>query len=103
VLPSYSEGTPRAVLEAMSCGRAIITTDAPGCKETVKDGVNGFIVPVRSSEAVAEKMIELIENPLLARKMGEASFEYCKEKFEVSKVNAKMLEIMEITPDKNCN
>ncbi len=101
VLPSYSEGTPRAVLEAMSCGRAIITTDAPGCKETVKDGVNGFIVPVKSSEAVAGKMIELIENPLLVQKMGEASYKYCKEKFEVSKVNARMLEIMEITPDKN--
>ncbi|MBE6649440.1 MAG: glycosyltransferase family 4 protein [Ruminococcaceae bacterium] len=94
VLPSYREGTPRSVLEAMSCGRAIITTDAPGCRETVKDGVNGFLVPVRDSDSIAKKMIEFIENPSSIEKMGNASYEYCKEKFEVGKVNEKMIEIL---------
>lgn len=63
VLPSYREGTPRTVLEAMSMGRAVITTDAPGCRETVIDGKTGFLVPVKDAEAVAEKMIKFIENP----------------------------------------
>lgn len=94
VLPSYGEGTPRCVLEAMSCGRAIITTDAPGCRETVKDGVNGVFVPVGDHKAIAEKMIRFIESPQLIEKMGEASFEYCKEKFEVSRVNQVMLKVL---------
>ena len=97
VLPSYGEGTPRTVLEAMSCGRAIITTNAPGCRETVIDGVNGFFVPVKDYESIAEKMIRFIENPCLIQKMGDASFEYCKEKFEVNKVNKVMLNILGLT------
>ncbi len=94
VLPSYGEGTPRCVLEAMSCGKAIITTNAPGCRETVVDGVNGFLVPVKNAEAIAEKMVEFIKNPHLIETMGNASFEYCKEKFEVNKVNEVMLQIL---------
>lgn len=91
VLPSYREGTPRTVLEAMSMGRAIITTDAPGCRETVKDGVTGFLVPVQNSEALAEKMEWFIKNPAEVEKMGIASNEFCKEKFDVNTVNAAML------------
>ena len=96
VLPSYSEGTPRTVLEAMSMGRAIITTDAPGCRATVIDGVNGFLVPVKDAEAVAEKMIEFIKNPSLVKSMGEASSKYCREKYEVNKVNQVMCEYLNI-------
>lgn len=96
VLPSYREGTPRSVLEAMSCGRAIITTDAPGCRETVKDGVNGFLVPVKNVDVLVQKMILFIENPILVESMGEESYKYCREKFEIKKVNRCMLEIMEI-------
>ncbi len=96
VLPSYGEGTPRSVLEAMSCGRAIITTDAPGCRETVKNGINGFLIPVKDSNAVADKMIEFINNPELCETMGNESHKYCEEKFEVNKVNKVMLEIMGI-------
>lgn len=94
VLPSYGEGTPRSVLEAMSCGRAIITTNVPGCRETVIDGVNGFFVPPKNAEAIAEKMIDFIKSPSLIEKMGNASFDYCKEKFEVEKVNSVMLDIL---------
>lgn len=90
VLPSYREGTPRTVLEAMSMGRAIITTDAPGCRETVIDGKTGFLVPVKNAEAVAEKMTEFIENPELIKTLGAASAKYAREKFSVDKVNDDM-------------
>jgi len=63
VLPSYREGTPRSILEAMSMGRPVITTDAPGCRETVEEGVNGFLVPVKDSQALAEAMEKFIEQP----------------------------------------
>lgn len=100
VLPSYREGTPRTVLEAMSMGRAVITTDAPGCRETVIDGKTGFLVPVKDAEAVAEKMIKFIENPQLVVEMGNASAEYCREKFDVNKVNKDMCRYLEIKGEK---
>lgn len=94
VLPSYREGTPRTVLEAMAMGRPIITTDTQGCRETVKDGVNGFLVPVRDSKAVAEKMEWFIGHPDRIATMGADSREYCTEKFDVNKVDADMICIM---------
>ena len=96
VLPSYREGTPRTVLEAMATGRPVITTDANGCRQTVKDGVTGFIVPVKDEKTLAERMIYFIENPEEIKKMGDLSYEYCKENFEVHKVNKDMLEFMGI-------
>ena len=96
VLPSYREGTPRTVLEAMACGRPIITTDANGCRDTVINGQTGFLVPVRDAEAIAEKMIFFINNPEHITLMGKASNAYCKEKFDVNKVNGEMLSIMKI-------
>lgn len=87
VLPSYHEGCPRCVLEAMSMGRPIITTNAPGCDDTVENGVNGFKVPAMDTKALADKMIVLSKNSNLRSKMGEASHRLCREKFEVSKVN----------------
>ena len=94
VLPSYREGTPRTVLEAMSMGRPIITTDVPGCRSTVKDGKNGFLVPAYDANAVAEKMEWFINHPESIKTMGVESYNYCKEKFVVSAVNKRMLEIM---------
>lgn len=96
VLPSYREGTPRTVLEAMAMGRPIITTDAPGCRETVIDGINGFRVPIKDSDTLAEKMIWFIENQYEITKMGKASYDFCKEKFDVRKVNESMLNHMNI-------
>lgn len=96
VLPSYREGTPRTVLEAMAMGRPVITTQTNGCRETVEDGITGYLVPVRDVEQLATRMLQLAENPELVRSMGAAGRRYCEEKFEVSKVNQKMLEIMEI-------
>ena len=96
VLPSYREGTPRTVLEAMAMGRAIITTDAPGCRETVIDGDNGFLVPVKSVDALVEAMTRFIEDPDLAVRMGKRSREIAVEKYDVHKVNAVMLKEMGI-------
>ncbi len=96
VLPSYREGTPRTVLEAMAMGRPIITTNAPGCRETVIDGKTGFLVPVKDAEAVAEKMLEFINNPELIETMGKESLAYCVEKFDVNKVNKDMCKYLKI-------
>jgi len=94
VLPSYREGTPRTVLEAMAMGRAIITTDAPGCRETVVDGDNGFLVPVRSFDALVEAMIRFIEQPDLVVKIDARSRQIAEEKYDVHKVNEVMLREM---------
>ena len=91
VLPSYREGTPRTVLEAMAMGRPIITTDAPGCKETVKDGINGYIVKVKSSQALVEAMLCFIEQPELIESMGNSSRKIAEEKYDVDKVNKHMM------------
>ncbi len=96
VLPSYREGTPRTVLEAMAMGRPIITTDTQGCRETVKEGVNGFLVPIKDPKAVADKMLWFIENPEQIVGMGKQSKQYAKDKFDVRKVNADMIRIMNI-------
>ena len=96
VLPSYREGTPRTVLEAMAMGRAVITTDAPGCRETVIDGKTGYLVPVQDGKAVAEKMIAFIEHPETIRQMGLESRAYCLVKFDVNKVNETMCAYLKI-------
>lgn len=94
VLPSYREGTPRTVLEAMAIGRTIVTSDAPGCRETVVVGENGFLVPVRDSDKLVEVMERFIERPELIERMGRRSREIAEEKYDVHKVNAVMLREM---------
>lgn len=91
VLPSYREGTPRTVLEAMAMGRPIITTDAPGCRQTVVEGDNGFLVPVKSAEALARAMHRFIDDPGLVARMGARSRLLAEEKYDVHKVNEVML------------
>lgn len=92
VLPSYREGTPRSSLEAMAMGRAVVTTDVPGCRETVVDGVNGLLVPVRDAPALAAAMTRFIAEPGLAEHMGRESRLYAEAKFDVHRVNAAILE-----------
>ena len=94
VLPSYREGTPRTVLEAMAMGRAIITTDAPGCRETVIDGENGLLVAVKSVNELEKAMLQFIENPSLSVSMGKRSRIIAEEKYDVHKVNKLMLNEM---------
>lgn len=96
VLPSYREGTPRTVLEAMSMGRPIITTDAPGCRETVKHGDNGYLVPVKAVDELVKAMERFILEPDLINQMGIRSREIAVEKYDVHKVNEQMLECMGI-------
>jgi len=97
VLPSfYREGTPRTVLEAMAMGRPIITTDAPGCRETVKNGVNGFLVPVKDSKALIDAMEKFIKEPELIQEMGAKSREIAENKYDVHKVNKVINETIEL-------
>lgn len=96
VLPSYREGVPRSTQEAMAIGRAVITTNVPGCRETLIDGVNGFFVPPFNADKLADKMKEFIKNSILIEKMGEESYKIAKEKFDAKKVNDKLMKILEI-------
>jgi len=95
VLPSYREGVPKSTQEAMAMGKVILTTDVPGCRETVVDGVNGFLVPLFSAEKLAEKILELINKPILVRSMGIESRRIAEEKFDVRKVNKRIISILE--------
>lgn len=97
VLPSYREGTPRSVLEAMSMGRPVITTDAPGCRETVQDGVNGFLVPVGDSLSLEKAMEKFILNRAIIHDFGLKSREVAENKYDVHKVNKVIIEAMEIS------
>lgn len=97
VLPSYREGTPRTVLEAMAMGRSIVTTDAPGCRETVVDGDNGLLVPVKSVDALVAAMLRFIDDPSLAPRMGARSRQIAEDKYDVHKINEVMLREMGIT------
>nr|WP_223280449.1 glycosyltransferase family 4 protein [Virgibacillus halodenitrificans] len=94
VLPSYHEGTPRTCLEAMAVGRPTITTNAPGCKETVLNGKTGFLVPIKDSVALAEKMEHFISNPRDKVVMGENALAFVKEKYDVNKVNKSIIQFI---------
>ena len=91
VLPSYREGTPRTVLEAMAMGRAVITAEAPGCREAVRDGETGLLVPVKDVAATTDAMRRLAASAEARCARGSAGLEYCREKYAVEKVNAAML------------
>ncbi|MCK9405091.1 MAG: glycosyltransferase family 4 protein [Methanothrix sp.] len=96
VLPSYREGVPRSTQEAMAMARPVITTDAPGCRETVIDGVNGFLVPVGNPEALAATMEKFVLEPDMIERMGQASRRIAEERFDVRKINRIILKEMEI-------
>lgn len=91
VLPSYREGVPRSTQEAMAMARPVITTDAPGCRETVVPGVNGFLVPPRDAQALAEAMERFIHEPDLIVRMGQESRRLAEERFDAWKVNERFL------------
>jgi glycosyltransferase involved in cell wall biosynthesis len=109
VLPSYREGTPRTVLEAMATGRAVITTDTAGCRETifeagpsnvhgVREGLNGLLVPVRDSEALAAALEMLLKCRETVTRMGREGRRLAELHYGVNEVNRSMMSFMGLPP-----
>jgi lipopolysaccharide/colanic/teichoic acid biosynthesis glycosyltransferase/glycosyltransferase involved in cell wall biosynthesis len=95
VLPTYyREGLPRTIIEAMAIGRAIVTTDTPGCRETVIEGFNGFLVPPRNAVALAQTLVRFAEDASLAAAMGQRSRTLAQQWFDVHRVNDILLDVM---------
>ncbi|MGY6710624.1 MAG: glycosyltransferase family 4 protein [Rhizobiaceae bacterium] len=94
VLPSYREGYPRSTQEAMAMARPVLTTDVPGCRETVMDGLNGMLVPPRDPAALADAMERFIAQPELIGRMGAQSRRLAEKTFNVKAVNARLMAMM---------
>jgi len=92
-LPSYREGLPKVLLEAASCGLPIVTTDAPGCREVVEEGVNGFLVPVRDVDRLTERLARLIADAELRRRMGAAGRARVEKYFSLDRVIGETLSL----------
>ncbi|WP_298560358.1 glycosyltransferase family 4 protein [uncultured Aliiroseovarius sp.] len=99
VLPTeLREGVPRSILEAMSSGRAVITTDAPGCGEATQDGVSGMVFPQGDASALAQTMKRFIDDPTLATAMGHAAREHACRTYDVHLVNSILMQHMGVEP-----
>lgn len=92
-LPSMGEGLPTTLLEAAACGRALVATDAPGCRDVVQDGLNGVLVPPGDASALAEALGRLLKDPALRRRMGAAGRLRVEERFSDALINAQTLEL----------
>jgi len=98
VLPSfYREGLPRTILEALATGRPVITTDMPGCREPIRPGENGLLVPPQDAAALARAMAQFVEVPALCAQMGRAARETAVEIYDVDKVNRMLLDTMRLS------
>ena len=82
----YREGLPKSVIEAEAIGRPVVTTDSVGCRDTVIDGKNGYMIPIKNSEALAEALKKLIDNPELRQQMGRNAREFAVSKFDINDV-----------------
>ncbi len=96
VLPSWREGTPTSIMEGMSMGRPAVVTDAPGCREVVRNGVNGYLVPIRNPQALAGAMESFITSPESIARMGQAGRELALSEFDAEKVAARILVDMRV-------
>lgn len=96
VLPSYREGLPQSTLEALAVGRAVITTDVPGCRETVLNGVNGLMVPSQDARSLADAMIVILEKPELIKEFGAHSRKLAEELFSSIRINDEYRKILNI-------
>lgn len=92
-LPSYGEGLPKVLIEAAACAKPLVATDAPGCREIVQNGVNGSLVPVKDTAALAKALRRLIENPDLRKEMGLRSRDLAVAEFAVDRVIAETLHV----------
>lgn len=93
VLPSYREGLPKVLLEAAACGRAVVTTDVPGCRDAIEPGVTGLLVPVREVAGLAQAIEQLLANPARREAMGLAGRRLAEQEFDVNAVVEKHLDI----------
>ncbi len=97
VLPSfYREGLPRTILEALASGRPVITTDMPGCREPIRHGENGLLIPPRDAPALAAAMTLFLERPEQVAVMGRAARTVAVEQYDVDMVNASLLDMMQL-------
>lgn len=98
VLPTYyREGLPRTILEALAVGRAVITTDSPGCRDAVTNGGNGFLVAPRDANSLAEAMEKLVADDELVKRMSDRSRELAETVYDVRKVNALLMKEMDLS------
>jgi glycosyltransferase involved in cell wall biosynthesis len=93
VLPSYREGLPKSLIEAAACGRAVVTTDVPGCRDAIEPGITGLLVPPRDAQALADAIKCLIQDPVLRNSMAEAGRALAEREFDISKVTTAHLQI----------
>jgi glycosyltransferase involved in cell wall biosynthesis len=93
VLPSYREGLPKGLIEAAACGRPLITTDVPGCRDVVTDGVDGLLVPVRNAAALAQAIARLQDDPALAARLGAAARAKALDEYDERRIVARTLDV----------
>ena len=96
-LPSYREGMPKALIEAAACGRAVVTTDVPGCRHAIIENETGFLVPVKNAEALADAIEKLVNDDELRATMGAAGRKLAEERFTIDKVVQKHMQIYDDT------
>ena len=94
VLPSYREGVPCSTQEAMACGRAVITTDVAGCRETIINNFNGLLTPTNNHQLLIGNFLLFIENKEKIIQFGDKSRILCSKNFDSKKQNEKLKEIM---------
>lgn len=85
-LPSYREGLPKSLLEAAACGRAVVTTDVPGCRDAIIPGITGLLCSVKDPNSLAKAILELIDDPSKRQEMGRAGRELAEEEFAIEKI-----------------
>ncbi|WJJ94974.1 glycosyltransferase [Neopusillimonas aromaticivorans] len=83
VLPSYREGLPKSLVEAAACGRAVVTTDVPGCRDAIEPGVTGVLVPAKDAVALAQAVVQLAEDAGLRQQMGQAGRRLAEQAFDI--------------------
>ena len=87
------EGLPKSVIDAEAIGLPVVTTDWVGCRDTVINGENGFLIPIKDANSLAEKIAVLVDNPKLRQRMGKSAREYAEKYFSIENVVNKHLEI----------
>ena len=93
VLPSYREGLPKVLIEAAACGRAVVTTDVPGCRDAIEPGITGLLVPPKDSLLLANAIVSLLDNASLRDSMGSAGRKLAEKKFSIEIVTSSHMSV----------